>query len=106
MPASQNYTLLKTHSTETNGKLHFKAVDLKLASEGIVEAFAKPKLTQKQASRINWKNAVRHYYEGSTLASLKAFVKLQIEKEERDVEEWKIRNSPAFKAEVLRRLGY
>ena len=61
-------------------------------------------MTHKQIIKANWKNAVRFYFEGSTLAELKAFVKMQIEKEVKAYEEWLIRKSPEFRDAVTNKL--
>lgn len=61
-------------------------------------------MTHAQVIKINWKNAVRFYFQGSTLSELKAFVKMQIEKEVKSYEEWQIRRSPEFKDEITNTL--
>lgn len=61
-------------------------------------------LTRSQIIKANWKNAVRFYFQGSSLSELKAFVKVQIEKEVKSYEEWQIRRSTEFKDAVTNKL--
>ena len=61
-------------------------------------------MTHAQVIKANWENAVRFYFQGSTLSELKAFVKMQIEKEVKSYEEWQIRRSPEFKDAITNQL--
>ena len=58
------------------------------------------KLTVKQIKRINWKNNVRFYFEGTTLSELKAAINTFKEKEDRDYDEWLIRTSSDYKDSI------
>ena len=58
--------------------------------------------TVKQIKRFNWKQNVRRYYNGNTLTQLKDSIRMWREKEDRDYEDFLIRNSDEYKRELAR----